>query len=395
MARFLRSRIEGGVPTRSLLVRFVIVSLIIGAFFVMFNPFKTPEERRSELTERVLSKMREAPATAPIEAQPSMMERSGEVFGTKVIFRAISADSNSIQNAADALFKDLVLVRDMLDAGKGDSPLYKVNSSAGDGNFVEVPEEFYRLVERCMQLSERTHGYFDITLGPIWKRWNFDQLKPVILEAKEAEALLPLVGYDKVELKPEGFGVRLKKDNMELDFRPVIRAYALERARVILKEKGISDYIMFIGGDAIVSGSNMGNPWSIVMQHPRKAWNYFGVMTFDQPAGMISQADFRHFFISKGFRYHDLLDPKTAAPVQKVRVATTVMDDLVAAAALTYAVHVQGHKEGLKLAEEWGGVPLLVQDVWNHNHWNEAMKKYFVEKEGSNLDLPDVNAQKQ
>ena len=106
-------------------------------------------------------------------------------------------------------------------------------------------------------------------------------------------------------------------------------------------------------------------------------------------------SDFRHFFISKGFRYHDLLDPKTANPVQRVRVATTVMDDLVAAAALTYAAHVQGHEAGLKLAEEWNGVPLLIQDVWNHNHWNEAMKKYFVEEEGKNMDLKDPKTQKQ
>jgi|GEM_PF-3593645 len=393
MSRFLRSRVEGSSSPRNLLIRLVIVIAIIAAFFVLFNPFKTQQERNADIGERVLKKVVNAPVAS--EAKPGLMERSSEVFGTKVILRIISADSTAVQAVSGEIFKDIAKVRDMLDAENGNSPLYKVNSSAGDDDFVEVPEEFYRLVERCKQLSERTHGFFDITLGPIYKKWNFDQLKPVIADPKEAEALLPLVGSEKIELNPEKFGVRLTRDDMELDFRAVIRAYSLERARAILKEKGFVDYIMFIGGDAIVSGANFGTPWRIVMQHPRKVWNYFGIMTFDNPSAMISQADFRHFFISKGFRYHDLLDPKTAAPVQKVRVATTIMDDLVAAAAFTYAVHVQGHKEGLKLAEEWNGVPLLIQDVWNHNHWNEAMKKYFVEEEGSNMDLQDAKTQKQ
>ncbi len=380
MSRYRTTRHSDMPAPKSYFMRFVIVLLIILVFVVLFPPWKTSDEINESVGQRVMKKV------AQVEPKKAgLIKRSATVLDTKLIIKVISDDPAKVQQAVDKIYKETVRVINMLDADKKDSPVAEINAAAGKGG-VKVSDELLDLIERCKELSLKTKGKFDITLRPILEMWNFDQLKPVMAEAKEVEKKLPLVGADKIRIDKGRSVVFLPEKGMGLDFRAVVRAYVLERARLVMREMELSNYFIFMGSDAICSGSDMGTGWQIVLQHPRKAWNYYATVTLKGEQSLGNAFDFIHFFQRKGFRYHEILEPETGIPHQHSRVVSALASNPLEAKALAYAGFVLGQKDGLKFADEIKAA-LVIMNRRNEAKASKAMQPVIEIKEGKNAEL--------
>lgn len=176
-----------------------------------------------------------------------------------------------------------------------------------NGEWLAVDEEFDRLLDyanTCWQLS---NGRFDVTSGVLRRVWRFDG-SDRIPSAEQVTALLPLIGWDKVERRPGQ--IRLPA-GMELDLGGIGKEYAVDRALLLAREHTDADLLLNFGGDLVVDGKI---PWQIGIENLQQN-GVAGQIPLARGA-VATSGDSRRFLLRDGKRYSHILDPRTGWPVQ-------------------------------------------------------------------------------
>lgn len=176
-----------------------------------------------------------------------------------------------------------------------------------NGEWLAVDEEFDRLLDyanTCWQLS---NGRFDVTSGVLRRVWRFDG-SDRIPSAEQVTALLPLIGWDKVERRPGQ--IRLPA-GMELDLGGIGKEYAVDRALLLAREHTDADLLLNFGGDLVADGKI---PWQIGIENLQQN-GVAGQIPLARGA-VATSGDSRRFLLRDGKRYSHILDPRTGWPVQ-------------------------------------------------------------------------------
>lgn len=187
--------------------------------------------------------------------------------------------------------------------------------NAGDEQWVTLDEETSRLLDfadQCWQLSE---GAFDITSGVLRRAWRFDGSDNVP-EPEQVAALLPLVGWDKVE-RQDG-RIRLQK-GMELDLGGIGKEYAVDSAFQLAGRLTDADLLVNFGGDLV--GRAAQTPWQVGMEGTARPMA--GQLQFTTGA-LATSGDSRRFLLRDGVRYSHVLDPRSGWPITDAPRAVTV-----------------------------------------------------------------------
>lgn len=217
--------------------------------------------------------------------------------------------------------------------------------NAGDEQWVTLDEETSRLLdfaEQCWQLSE---GAFDITSGVLRRAWRFDGSDNVP-EAEQVRALLPLVGWDKVER--QGGRIRLRK-GMELDLGGIGKEYAVDSAFQLAGRLTDADLLVNFGGDLV--GRATQAPWQVGMEGTARPMA--GQLQFTTGA-LATSGDSRRFLLRDGVRYSHVLDPRSGWPVTDAPRAVTVFGQQCTQAGLLSTLALLQGRDAETLLREAG-----------------------------------------
>lgn len=237
-----------------------------------------------------------------------------------------------------------------------DSRLSALNRVAAAGGRLEVDPETAALLDYAAACQRESGGLFDITSGVLRHAWDFASGRPP--EAERIQALLPRVGWDKLDWDPPYLGFRVP--GMELDLGGIGKEYAADRAVGLCLAAGLRHGFVNLGGDLRIAGPQPnGQPWPIGIRdpfHPRKPLGGLALLG----GALASSGDYVRGLTCNGLRYGHILDPRTGWPVQGL-VAVSVLADscLVAGSACTIAL-LQGDAGAAWLSEL--GLPHLWVD---------------------------------
>src|SRR5436309_12790013 len=76
-------------------------------------------------------------------------------------------DKPPAEAAARAAFDRIQQLNAILSDYEDDSELSRLSRTAGSGQAVMVSDELWFVLKRAQKLAERTHGAFDVTVGPV------------------------------------------------------------------------------------------------------------------------------------------------------------------------------------------------------------------------------------
>ncbi|MCK0153311.1 FAD:protein FMN transferase [Alcanivorax sp. S6407] len=217
--------------------------------------------------------------------------------------------------------------------------------NAGDEQWVTLDEETARLMDfadQCWQLSE---GAFDITSGVLRRAWRFDG-SDRIPEPEQVEALLPLVGWQKVER--DGGRIRLQK-GMELDLGGIGKEYAVDSAFQLAGKLTDADLLVNFGGDLVGRAAEI--PWQVGMEGTARPM--VGQLQFTSGA-LATSGDSRRFLLREGIRYSHVLDPRSGWPVTDAPRAVTVFGQQCTQAGLLSTLALLQGREAENLLREAG-----------------------------------------
>lgn len=220
--------------------------------------------------------------------------------------------------------------------------------------------EVSRLISLCSEISQKTNGAFDITVGGVVDLWDFGGENEGIPEKESLKKALSAVGYENLSINAEQISL---SSEAQVDLGAVGKGLACDS--VISLYKAVDECegaIVSVGGSIGCFGSRnkKGDSWRIGIRHPREENSFIGVITLDE--GFVSTSgDYEKYFTENNVRYHHILDARTGYPASSELVSVTVIcDSGFLSDALSTACFILGADEGEKLVNEYGASAIFI-----------------------------------
>ncbi|MEW6221935.1 MAG: FAD:protein FMN transferase [Candidatus Hadarchaeota archaeon] len=304
-----------------------------------------------------------------IEISGSRVQGTGVAMSTTVTVTAEDENTEKAVSAVRAAFDEINRLDEVMSTTNSASEIYALNSSGTE--WVKVSPDVMSTIKRAKWASSISNGAFDLTVEPLVELW-MDKVKITGREPSpsELQEAMVLVGWENLLTDDNSGTVRFQKTGMKVTLGGIAKGYAVDRAADILRQAGVENGLVAIGGEIQGFGPKV---WKIAIQHPRIDWEYLGVLDLEN-FSISTSGDYRRFYFLGSTRVHHIIDPRTGRSADNSISVTVIAENSVRADALSTATFVLGPAEGKTLLDNLGLKGLIVSaegqivrtDAWDY-----------------------------
>lgn len=297
------------------------------------------------------------------------------LMDTLVTINVVSDSEKTAEKAMDKAFAGVDKLDKLLNFFDEKSELSHINRNAGISP-VTVSPDTLELIEKALEVSAKTSGAFDATIGPVVALWDFpnNPVKPPPVSSIRER--LKFVNYKWVVLDKAKSTVFLKEKGMLLDLGGIAKGYAADRAVEALKTNGIKSGLVSVAGDIKAFGLKPGgDEWVIGIKNPRqknKEDEIIAIVRLRDTA-ISTSGDYERYFIAEGRRYHHIIDPKTGYPAEGCQSVSIVAKDGFNTDAFSTGIFVLGPEKGMQALKE-SGFDGVIRDNKGNIHITPGLK---------------------
>ena len=279
------------------------------------------------------------------------------LMGVPVRLLVYAREKDLANAAAHAAFDRIRQLNLIFSDYDEDSEISRLTRDYTPGHPVPISAELATVLAASLEVSRRSGGAFDVTVAPLVKLWRTSRRTKRLPTAEELAVAKKRVGYEAVHLDPKRRTVAFDKPGMQLDFGGIVKGYAADEARDVLKSRGLKQTLVALSGDISVGDPPPGEAgWKIGVagleppgEEPK---------TFVRLANMaVSTAgDAFQFVEIAGKRYSHLIDPKTGLGITRRVSVTVIAPTGLLSDGLDSAAAILGPDQGVKLLENTPGI---------------------------------------
>lgn len=288
-------------------------------------------------------------------------EIGGKAFGTTWTVKL--RGEHPVASLQAAVTAELERIENSFSHWRPDSSTAQFNASETTLE-TEQPLELLQLIARAQELSQLTQGRYDITVAPLVAAWGSGPAGERAAPTEEELAQLrERVGWEKLTVDLEAKTLRKKHPQLQLDLGSLLQGYAADRAKTILDEAGVTEYLINVGGELLARGR-----WQTGIEDPRNPQQM--LRTFQlQDAALATSGLYR---ASK-----HVISPQTGQPVATTTMLCAVSaPTAIEADALATALLIVGLPEAIPLADQQK-VAMLLFDEMQGVRMNSAGERLF------------------
>ena len=224
---------------------------------------------------------------------------------------------------------------------------------------VQTDSLFEHMFYEAQSISQLSNGAFDITVAPLVNAWGFgtSQVKGERLEVRgKIDSLKAFVGYRNIQL--EGHTLLKKDERIVLDASAIAKGYACDVIAQLLRQHGVENLLVDIGGEVVVKGHNdKGNAWRVGITRPTidatGAEKELQEVIASTDLCMATSGNYRQYYYQDGQRRSHTIDPRSGFPVEhSLLSATVVASSCMRADALATACMVLGAEQAMQMIEQ-------------------------------------------
>lgn len=244
---------------------------------------------------------------------------SAVLMGSPILLKLFSHD----EALAARVFRLIKQYEDLLTVNRAHSQVMDINHAAGL-HAVKVSSPVYALIKCAKAASLLPGSAFNLTIGPLVKRWRIGFRGDSVPPAEEIARLLTLTQPQQVELNDADESVFLAQPGMEIDLGAIAKGYIADRVRDFLRQQGIAQGLINLGGNVQTLGAPEGG-WSIGLKKPfSTSGETIGTLDIANQS-VVTSGVYERFFEQDGRRYHHILDPRTGYPLNNELDSVTVI----------------------------------------------------------------------
>lgn len=273
-------------------------------------------------------------------------------------------EEQKARRAADAAFKRVAELNRIMSDYETDSELNQFARSASEGKEVPLSEDLWNILWKSQEISRRSHGAFDVTIGPCVTLWRKARREHQLPEPERVERARALVGYTNLVLRPRNHSARLLRPNMYLDLGGIAKGYAADEALKTLQSQGITSAFVAASGDIAIGAPPPGKPgWRI------------GIAGYDAPrgprqmdvylknCGVSTSGDASQRLEINGIRYSHILNPFTCVGLTNHSLVTVIAPNATISDTLDTTLCIIEPKEGLALAKKYHARARIIRET--------------------------------
>lgn len=246
------------------------------------------------------------------------------VFGTLVDITIYGETEDEARNISSTILREFQVLHNKLHAWKP-SQLNGINRALARGNPVHIDAEIAHIIQQSTEYSIRSQGLFNPAIGHLIEAWGFhrEQYDAIDVDQNNIQTLLQQQPK-MTDLSIEQGRLRSSNQYVKLDFGGYAKGYALDKALVTLKQHGVKNALINIGGNVIALGQHGDKPWRVGVQHPRQAG---AIAALDLESGWAigTSGDYQRFFMHHDVRYCHVINPYTGMPAQEMQSVTVLV----------------------------------------------------------------------
>lgn len=280
--------------------------------------------------------------TAP---DPRFIE--GATMGTTYHITYFDTQNRDLKTSVDSLLR---LVNKSINTYDPSSEVSAFNKSK-QGIALALPY-LYAPLKKSLEVAAATGGAFDPTVMPLVNAWGFGPEKQRVPDARRIDSLRTFVGYKKIQLSKDS--IRKYDARVQLDFGGIGQGYGADVIAQFLRSKGISDFLVELGGEGVACGKNLSRNdyWKIGILDPNSTRDnqFFKAYVSLNNRSFTTAGNYFNYREINGKKYGHTIDPRTGSPVQHTLLSASVFaGDCATADAWDTAMMVVGLDESIAL----------------------------------------------
>lgn len=310
-----------------------------------------------------------------IPPEKSLYTLSGQAQGTTYSIKYIHSSPIIEINA----------IQDLLSEIDQSLSLYQPNSLISQFNKskrgIKADHHLMNVVRRSLLINATTQGCFDITSKPISILWGFNASLPQSIPSNVLiRQTLKFVGSHHLSFN--GDSLIKSNPNSKIDCDGIAQGYTVDQLSLFFRSKGISDFMVELGGEVYSSGKNFsGQDWVIGIE---------GTELYERDDRLISKkislsnmavttSGSMKKYRKLGNRYWShIVDPRTGFPVDNGIVSVTVIArDAITADAYDNGFMVMGIQSALMLANQTKDLGIYIAYVNADGSLTDTSNAYF------------------
>jgi thiamine biosynthesis lipoprotein len=310
-----------------------------------------------------------------------MVKFTGETQGTYYAITYFDNDARNFQSQIDSILK---VFDKSVSLWEPNSVISQINN---ENEFVEPDEIFIALFKMSEDVYKKSGGSFDPTVGPLVNAWGFGFTDREKVDQHIVDSLLLFVGFDKVRFENNKI---IKSDpRIQFDFNAIAQGYAVDLIGKFLEKKGISDFLIDIGGEVLSKGGKpVGEKWKVGIEKPKDNASYgegLQAIVYLENRALSTSGNYRKFYEENGIRYSHTIDPKTGYPVRHTLLSVSVLANTCAIAdayaTVFMVLGLEKSRSFLSARNDLEGYFIFTDDNGNlSTYFTDGFEKILVEK---------------
>ena len=236
-----------------------------------------------------------------------------------------------------------------------------LNKNAGK-DWLSVDPLLVEFLLYAKEMNDLTLGEMDVMMGSLLSLWHDARNSQVpYLPSEEAlKESLKYIGFDFLEIDVENSRVRITDERASIDVGALGKGYATEKAAKALEDKGITSYVLNIGGNIRIIGTKVdGSGWSTGIRDPKNPDSAFALKITVSDTAVVTSGSYERYFTVDGVKYPHIIDKDTLYPATYYDSLTVVTKDSGLADCLSTALYCMPLPESRRLAESLDGVECI------------------------------------
>ncbi|MEA3303048.1 MAG: FAD:protein FMN transferase [Pseudomonadota bacterium] len=255
--------------------------------------------------------------------------------------------------------------------------LQRTNTLLSSGKQFSAPPSIIPMIKLSQKYAQLSNGKYDAARGKYLYSWGYynnlggkASATKASLSALSEESLLPPPRSSDVNI--DDFRLQTDNPNVMFDFGLLGKGYSLEMFAKSLRENGIYNAIINIGGDFKAIGTRSGAPWNVGIPRGDNT-GVLATINIAEGESVMTLGRYNGQSIANNPLNYPVYDPATQAPVEHTTSVTVLHRDATLASAAAQALFAAGPQQWQQTAIEMGVEEVLLIDNQGKIHLTASL----------------------
>lgn len=291
--------------------------------------------------------------------EPIFLRQTQSCMGTRWHIALYAEDEVSANAAFEEAWAEIRAIDRCLTNYSSDSELNQFCRSAPHKKFITISNHLATVLHAANDLSQKSDGYFDVTIGPVANLWRRARATHRLPTTERLQQARQRVSWQFIEFGKDPHQVRITKPNVKIDLGGIAKGYAVDQAIKVLQAHGIESALVNGGGDLRAMGTTPeAEGWKVEIAGLERDAPRRDIVLKD--AAIATSGDAWQYLEVDDVRYSHLIDPKTGIGCTRRISASVHASTCMRADAVASALTIMPMDEGFALLNTLGDVQALV-----------------------------------